>query len=339
MDMERRPQYDEMLSKFGAQGKVKPPSREGIAAVESFELGFLRDPMHALVAAQNDKDEMVRRRQAVKAAARAAEIPMHIVEGRRTQGAEETPELPPTQTPDPPAGNGAAYRLLTGGASMLGQGVSSGFGMLFGSGAQEATPSGAGQTGAASPAWDQASLMSAGASPPPEPEVEGGPGLVQHYVHDPMAGLEVHQEAVKAKGDEAELAGKFAERRERDKGGDFMEDQRTAFAHIAARRMLPNPEAADGGMTDMSAAGWGETRDKSREPSPQPTLQPSPQSTPRRTPPQTPVEVKSEQHTPPQAHTPVVRTRPRVGGFARRSSAASKKRKGDEYDESQGDWG
>ena len=109
MDMERRPQYDEMLSKFGAQGKVKPPSREGIAAVESFELGFLRDPMHALVAAQNDKDEMVRRRQAVKAAARAAEIPMHIVEGRQTQGEEETAELPPAQTPDPPAGNGAAH--------------------------------------------------------------------------------------------------------------------------------------------------------------------------------------------------------------------------------------
>ena len=41
MDMERRPQYEELLTRFGAQGKVKPPSREGIAAVESFELGFL----------------------------------------------------------------------------------------------------------------------------------------------------------------------------------------------------------------------------------------------------------------------------------------------------------
>ena len=65
MDMERRPQYEELLTKFGAQGKVKPPSREGITAVESFELGFLRDPMHSLEAAQEDKDEMVRRRQAV----------------------------------------------------------------------------------------------------------------------------------------------------------------------------------------------------------------------------------------------------------------------------------
>ena len=147
-----------------------------------------------------------------------------------------------------------------------------------------------------------------------------------------MPGLEVHQEAVKAKGEEAELAGKFAERRERDKGGDFMEVQRAAVAHFAARRMLPNAEAAEGGMVDMSVAGWGETRDKSREPSPQPTLQPSPQPTPRRTPPQTPVEVKIEQPA-----TPPTRRR---GGFARRAGAANKKRKNaEEYDESLGDWG
>lgn len=66
VDMERRPLYDEVLSKMGAQGKVKPPSREGVEAVESFELGFLRDNMAGLDAMQESKEEVTRRRLATR---------------------------------------------------------------------------------------------------------------------------------------------------------------------------------------------------------------------------------------------------------------------------------
>ena len=130
MDMELRPQFDELLSKFGAQGQVKPPSREGLQAVESFELGFLRDPVTSLDAMQEAKEGSIQRRQAAKQRAHAEGIPVHaaIAVAERMAAAQEAqaqlPQVPDEadDLPEAPAGSRGGELVSAAGAALLGLG-------------------------------------------------------------------------------------------------------------------------------------------------------------------------------------------------------------------------
>ncbi len=138
MDMHLRPTYDEMLTKFGAQGKIRAPDREGITAVESFELGFLRDPMNSLAEAQKDKDERAWHKMMVKALATETERPQHALEraaqeaAQQADGGAQTPPPEPEDRDDEPDVGGFLWRGAAGTARLTGRVARAGLSSIFG---------------------------------------------------------------------------------------------------------------------------------------------------------------------------------------------------------------